>query len=575
MRLKLFVLFLPIVLRSQTPSDQSLTGRYHFVHLLTTGSRTGHIVQVENVGGTIAFDGAGSYTVSGRKAGGMAEAEPFEANGTFSVGTTGIVRLSSPHRADAVINARLGFGSAVLLGSTTDNRDGISDLFVAVPAAEGAGNGRLRGRYGVASLSILEFVSGTLTTSLSEMDFDGQGALTAHQRLHDRRDVIAGVKGLTRLLDTAGAYNVGADGAGELALGDRRSRMFVSPDGEILIAFSAAAGAREISVGLRLAGSRLEGNYWVGEMLLDTEIAGSVRVTSSIGSVRSDGSRLLFSQRLNAAERWRNTTALNRYETRGDGFGQMGPAIEGDLVNFAVGDRGFIGAQVGLVDSVTHLHGVLLGFRMPAVSGTGLFLSPHGVLNATAQLPPATPVSAGAVVLLQGTGFSEQSATAEEPWPAELAGIRVTVNGVDAAVGAITPERITARIPDSVTGDVALFRVHKVGSQSNEVAVELAGASPAVVSQDGSGTGIARMDAIAPNEQISILAAGIREGGPIRAWVAGRSVQVLSVSAGPETGLVRITVRTPPSLPSGASVPLAIAAGDAFTCLADAPVKGQ
>ena len=342
--------------------------------------------------------------------------------------------------------------------------------------------------------------------------------------------------------------------------------MFVSPDGEILIAFSAAAGFREISVGLRLSAAQLEGNYWVGEMLLDTEIAGAVRVTSSIGAVRSEGPRLLFSQRLNAAERWRNTTALNRYETRGNGFGQMGPAIEGDVVNFAFGDRGFIGAQVGVVDSISHLHGVLLGFRIPAVSGTGLFLSPHGVLNATAKLPPTTPVSAGASVLLEGTGFSEQSATAEAPWPAELAGIRVTVNGAAAAVGAVTPDRITARIPESVTGDVAIFRVHKGTSQSNEVAVDLGAASPVVVSQ---------MDAIAPDEQISVLAAGIREGVSIRAWVAGRPVQVMSVSPGPETGLIRISLRTPLSLPSGASVPVAIAAGDAFTCLADAPVKGQ
>jgi uncharacterized protein (TIGR03437 family) len=197
------------------------------------------------------------------------------------------------------------------------------------------------------------------------------------------------------------------------------------------------------------------------------------------------------------------------------------------------------------------------------------------VLNATAQLPPTTPVSPGSAALLHGTGFADQTATADGTWPAELAGIRVTVNGAAAAVGAVTPDRITVRIPESVTGEVASFRVHKGSAQSNEVAVELAAASPAVVSQDESGFGVARMDPIAPDEQISVLATGVRESMPVRAWIAGRPAQVLSVSAGPEPGVVRIDLRSPPSLPSIASVPLAIAAAEAFTCVADVPVKSR
>jgi uncharacterized protein (TIGR03437 family) len=351
--------------------------------------------------------------------------------------------------------------------------------------------------------------------------------------------------------------------------------MFVSADGDLLVTFSAGPGVREISVGLRLGGAPLDGNYWVGEMLLDTEIAGAVRVTSSVGAMRSEGARLVFSQRLNRAERWRNVTAVNAFEIRGDGLGQIGPAIEDGVVNLAAGDRGFIAAQVGAVDSVGHLHGLLLGYRMPAVTGSGLFLSPHGVLNATARLPPTAPVSRGAIVVLHGTGFAEQNATAEGAWGDELAGIRVTVNGTPAAVGAVTPERITVLVPHNINGDVANFRVEKGSSQSNQVAVELAGASPVIVSQDGSGLGAARSDELSPNEQVSFLASGIPEGQSLTAYVAGRAAQVLSVSAGPEAGVVLITVRTPASLPAAGYVPLALAAADAFTCLTDAPVKPQ
>jgi hypothetical protein len=243
------------------------------------------------------------------------------------------------------------------------------------------------------------------------------------------------------------------------------------------------------------------------------------------------------------------------------------------VINFVTGDGGFIGAQVGAVDSITHLQGLLLGVRMPEISGKGLFLLPHGVLHAASQFPPTTPVSPGSLVVLRGAGFTDQSATADGTWPVELAGVKVTVNGVAAAIGAVAPEHITARIPDDLTGGTATFRVEKADAKSNEVAVELAAASPAVVSEDGTGTGAVRMEAIAPTEQFSFLATGVREGQQIAAYVGGRPAQVLSVSSGPEAGIVRIAVKAPPSLPPGAFIPLAIAAADGFTCLADAPVK--
>ena len=252
----------------------------------------------------------------------------------------------------------------------------------------------------------------------------------------------------------------------------------------------------------------------------------------------------------------------------------MGPVPAENQTNFAAGRQAFIAAQVGNAETITHLHGILFGFRMPEPTGTGVFLSPHGVSHTTAKLPPTAPLSPAQEVVLNGSGFADQNATAGDTWPVQLNGIRVTVNGTAAPLGAVGPSSILVRIPDEVTGSSAEFVVHKGTSQSNAVVADLISATPTIVSRDGSGSGSASMDDAGANEEATFLATGIRKGVPVSAFLAGRPVRVVSVSEGSTPGLVTVAIQTPPSLPSGRSAALALASGDAFTCLVDAPLKG-
>ena len=449
----------------------------------------------------------------------------------------------------------------------------MSDLFVAVLAPERATTGLIRGTYALGTLSFPGTTLEAFSTALTEMTVDGEGAVVAQTRVHERRNVEEGVEGMTRMIGVKGSYTLNPDGTGGMFIGDNASDLFVSTDGEILLAVSGAADRREITVGVRNETGAIDGNYWVAEMLLDTEIAGATRVSSSVGAARSSpAGRMYLSQRLVADERWRNLTAMNLYNTGTGGWGQIGPTLEDGLVNFASGRRAFIAAQVGPPGTITHLQGLMVGYRMPIPTGSGLFLSPHGISGVISDLPPTSPQTRGAEVVLHGAGFAEQSAEARDEWPTELGGIRVTVNGTRAALGQVGSDRIRLRIPDGEAG-AAAFVVQKGGLESNSVSVDLAQSAPAIVAQDGSSGELAAMETVGANDEVAILAAGIRADASVTAFIAGRGARVLSVSAGPHAGLSRITLKAPPSLPFAPTAPLALAADDGFTCLLSVPLK--
>jgi uncharacterized protein (TIGR03437 family) len=270
----------------------------------------------------------------------------------------------------------------------------------------------------------------------------------------------------------------------------------------------------------------------------------------------------------------RNLTAANAFERGADGAGQFGPFLESERRNFAAGSAAFAGAQVGGVNSRSFQHGLFVGVRMPEITGSGLFLSPLGVLNAISLSPPTAPVSPGAMVYLFGSGFAESLTQAESgAWPEELGGVRVTVNGVNAPLGAVSGAQINLLVPAGVTGPTATVVVHKGEAQSNAVAVPLELASPAVVTDDGSGTGLAAMEPVAPGGEATFLVSGLGASTPLKVYLGGRRAEVLEVSDGPGPGLRQVRVKAGPSLPPGDSVPLSVAAGNGFTCLADAPVK--
>ena len=569
----LLLLCIPFAAVAQPFANATLAGKYHFVQLLTSSSRTGHLLEVQNLGGSITFDGEGRYSVSARRAIGAAAAEPLTVSGTYSLAPNAFLELTNPAQPSVRINARAGANADVLLGSSTEAAGGVADLFIAVRApVESAGPVRVQGTYSGARISFEKASLEGIGTEFLELLADGNGSLEGNSIAH------IGVEKSVNLTAAApGQYRIDADGSGTLTYGSLPSPLatFLSADGNVIIGFSTADSHRDLFVALRPSESRSGDTFWMAEMLLDAEIAGAVRFTSSVGALRSNWTgQALVSQRLNAADPLRNLTAVQSVEVSPQGIGQIGPFPESGRKNLAVGARSFLSAEVGAPDAISFRHGISFGILVPAFPpASGVFVLPLGVLNSISLAPPTAPVAPGAMVSLFGSGLASATIQADSTaWPEELGGVKVTVNGVPATLGAVSTSQINLLIPAGVTGPTATFIVENGSARSAPVTAPLEQASPAIVTRDGSGFGLAAMEPIAAGREVTFLIAGISATTPVKVYFAGRPAEVLSISGGPSPGLRQVRVRVGPSTLSGPSVALSVAAGNMFTCQVDAPV---
>jgi uncharacterized protein (TIGR03437 family) len=144
------------------------------------------------------------------------------------------------------------------------------------------------------------------------------------------------------------------------------------------------------------------------------------------------------------------------------------------------------GVDIGNSDS----YELYFGSRMPAQSGTGVFLDPQRVLNA-ANFAVGYPLTPGGYVALLGSGFGTQTLTAPplQPYPISLGGVSVTVNGVPAPIYHVEPTFISAVVPYSVTGSTATVSVTAATAKSNSVEVPLSATGPGVFSWTSNGLG--------------------------------------------------------------------------------------
>jgi hypothetical protein len=559
---------------AQPFSNASLTGKYHFVQLLTTSSRTGHLLEVRNLGGSITFDGEGRYSVSAQRAIGAATAEPLTVAGDYALAPNAFLELTNPAQPSLRINARAGANADILLGSSTEAGGGAADLFIAVRApAGGAAPARVEGAYAGARLTFEKTSHDGIGTEFLEFVADGNGSLEGSIIAHTGVE-----KSVNQAAALSGQYRVEADGSSTLVYSSLSSPLtaFLSADGGTMIGFSAGGSHRDLFVALRPAESVLSDTFWMAEILLDAEIAGAIRFTSSVGALRGGhAGQAIVSQRLNASEPLRNLTAVQSFEMNPQGIGQMGPFPESGRRNFSVGAGRFLSAEVGPPGAVSFRHGISFGILAPTFpGGSGPFVSPLGILSSISLAPPTAPVAPGAMVSLAGAGLAPATVHAGSPvWPEELGGVKVTVNGVPAALGAVSASQINLLIPSGIVGTTATFVVETGGVKSASVTAPLEPASPAIVTRDGSGAGLAAMEPIAPEHEAVFFVSGISNTTPVKVYIAGRRAEVLAISDGPLPGLRQVRIRVGPSALIGQSAPLSVAAGNVFSCLVDAEVR--
>ncbi|MBI5085930.1 MAG: hypothetical protein HZB13_15200 [Acidobacteria bacterium] len=105
----------------------------------------------------------------------------------------------------------------------------------------------------------------------------------------------------------------------------------------------------------------------------------------------------------------------------------------------------------------------------------------YATLANIATLESEAPLAPGMLVRLQGTQFTSQlAATAEAPFPDNLAGCKVYVNGAAAAMLTATPNEIVFQLPYGVEPGDAVLQVERDGQVGNMIGAVIAARVPRV-----------------------------------------------------------------------------------------------
>jgi len=246
-----------------------------------------------------------------------------------------------------------------------------------------------------------------------------------------------------------------------------------------------------------------------------------------------------------------------------------------------------------------------VGLRMPAQSGTGVFLNPQGIFNGASFAPPGAPLAPGTLVTIFGTGLANQTTVAQAfPFPTTLGGVQLAVNGRAAPVYAVSPGQISGLIPFATTGPTATVQVVSGGQASNTVEIPIAASSPGffTVPRNGIGEGaildtsFRLISASNPARRgsfvqlfltgLGVTAPPVNDGAaaptsplsvtnaPLRIFIGGvEATNVTYKGLAPGlAGLYQINVQIPQGAPTGL-MPLAIQTTEAFIDLADIRVQ--
>ena len=591
----------------QTLNNEALAGKYFFRHLLFTTDNSGNIDDIRSLWGVMQFGGNGSYSFSGQSAVGTAGPAALGGSGSYSVSPAGVVTMTNPQNSTLTLNARWGSVSAnegMLAGSSTEGAGNTFDLFMAIQAPAGGAATVLNGPYWVSTLAFPSGAAALVSSSQFQLGANGPGAFSAITANGHSANVALGqpvtqtITGATYAVGSAGSIAAslplepGFDATTQLVSGNKT--IYVSANEDVILGGSSDGSVQDIFVGL-LTGSGLAWNQYFWNAGLRFESSGSA--SAYAGSLFADGTaNVTFTRR----EHQLQPAGAVTYDFAGTQMFALGNDGSGtaELTSVALGAGG--AGFVGTADNANDATGyeVYLGFREPALAGTGVFLNPLGVLNGAGFAPAVDSICPGEYVALEGTNLAPGTQVVDPPYPDTVAGVSVAINNTPAPVRSVSPTLLYVLVPDTTAGPTATIVVNNNGTVSNAVEVPVAARAPGVFSLNGTGIGPAAVlhldysivttaNPAKRGEIVAIYLTGLgavtpavadgSAGGtqplsvvtaPVNVLVGGLPAQVLFQGLAPEyPGLYVMNIVVPQDLNVSATgpFPLAVQTGDAFT----------
>jgi uncharacterized protein (TIGR03437 family) len=473
-----------------------LNGKYWVRDVIYKTDVLGSPLYALSATGAITFDGNGDYTFSGQSFDSRSTPnKTLSLSGTYRVGANGISDVDSilhPASTNSNENVYGAVGSnGIFTGSATEGN--YIELFIAIPAGAKA---TLQGAFWLGSFDMPKGVPTSAKNSLFQIAPDAKGGLA--NLIVTGRDAAQNDTILSQAV-TGATYSFGADGTGSI--------IFPAPAG---VASSSAlfVGTKTLYVsadGNYILGGDLNGSdiffgfHPVGNTSASTTILQGVYYYAGVESDASDPHNLYllgeygsFNRATPDAAFWHQRTASYNNSSYDFTFDGGVATLYGDgtlNTTYFKSVPNATGDTVLYVGNATeYAFDVVVG--APKASGSDVFLSPFGVVNAASYGPPTNPLAPGELITLFGSNLANSTNTASTfPFPSSLDGVQVLVNDRPAPLSVVSPTQISAIVPYATSGSYASVKVVNNGHPSNTVTLYLRGCAPGIFAVPAVGYG--------------------------------------------------------------------------------------
>jgi uncharacterized protein (TIGR03437 family) len=513
----LAVLGLAVAAGQQTQDSSGnglLKGNYQFRNVAVQNvDSNGNPTQVTATYGSIVFDGAGNYTITGTtidnvQTGGVAQT--FTTTGIYAIGANGAGYVSSPlYSGTSVDTYDYEYGAVsqgVFTGSATEaEMEGyiLNDIFVAIPVGSVPTNASFTAAY---QTGILDFAGGGISAiknALFQLAPKGNGTFGTISLSGQASNQSAATVSQTI---TGATYNFNSDGSATLtipaptgvtaasALFTGTKTIFESADGNFILGWTPSG--YDIFFGVKAlaspaTNSTATGLYFTAALEDSPTISGTDSYygsDSNSGDANGDSithARLNFPNYLSYDFGSDNSIVLTSTGAT------TTPDYSGYLYLFGASGHAFVGVGTG------GNYSLVVGLHAASFSGSGVYLNPIGVSNAASYQPITARLAPGELIVLTGSGLYSGSGVNVTPagaFPTSLGGVSVTIDSIPCAIYYVSAGQLAVTVPYALASNTSGFaniQVTNNGVKSNVVQMYTTDAAPGAFSQTSNGLGLA------------------------------------------------------------------------------------
>jgi uncharacterized protein (TIGR03437 family) len=487
-----------------------LKGNFHFRHVAVQDvDANSNPTEITATYGTIAFDGAGNYAITGTQvdntvASGAPQA--FNATGTYAIGSNGTGYVANPlYPTDGFDFIYGAVSQGVFTGSSTEAEgEGyvLNDVFIAIPAGSNPTNASFTTAYQTGLLDFTAAGSTAVKNALFKLAPNGAGGFgsivlngqAANQTATTITQTVAGA-----------TYTFNGDGSATLtvplptgvtstnALFTGSKTIFESADGNFILGLTATGydiffGIKALTAGTG-KNSISAGLYFTAALEDSPTISGADSYYGSTSNSGDSAGDAILHARLNfPGYSAYDFGTDNQIAINADGS----TAVDFNGYQYFYGDGGLAFVGIGTSGNFS----LIVGMHAASFSGPGVYLNPIGVVNAASYQPITASLAPGELITLFGTGLAPgTSVTAGgQAFKTQLNGVSVTIDSIPCPIYYVSATQIAVIVPYGValnqTG-LANIQVSNAGALSNVVQMYISDSAPGAFSQSANGLGYA------------------------------------------------------------------------------------